>query len=291
MSTSRKSIALATFIGLTFIGTFTIQLWLISQGIRFDTDVVRYTPLGWLFLTMWMPALAALFSAKWIEGRSWSETKESLSLRMGSFGPYLLTFFLAPAAFAAIYGLTWAFGLSTPDWNMTALTQATGSEPITKDEVLQLMLPLSVFIGPLMHFPFALGEEIGWRGFLLPRLMPMGKPAAYIIVGILWGLWHAPVIWVGFNYPDNPVAGIAMMCLLTTAFGLFLNEMTLHYQSTYLAAFIHGAVNAQGFGIWMWLFPSTDPILGGGTGFSAVMIWVVLGALAGTVLARLRRSE
>ena len=285
--------SLLCFLAITFIGTFSVEFWLMSQGIRFDTEIIQYTPIGWLFLTMWMPGLGALFATRFIEKQTFAELKDSLLLRMGSFGPYLLMFLIAPLAFAAMYGLSWAFGLTTPDWAMTALTQATGSdEVITPESVFQLMLPLSIIIGPLIHFLFALGEEIGWRGYLLTRLMVLGKARAYIIVGILWGLWHAPIIWVGFNYPGTPMAGIGMMCVLTSAFGLFINEMTLHYRSTYLATFIHAAVNAQGFGIWMWLFPKTDPIWGGGTGFTAIVVWTLLGLMTMKVTGTLqKRSE
>ena len=55
-----------------------------------------------------------------------------------------------------------------------------------------------------------------------------------------------------------------MMCLaLHWPLALFLNEMTLHYRSSLLAGFIHGTANAQGYGIWMWLFPDAHPLLGG----------------------------
>lgn len=284
--------SILTFIVITFIGTFGVEFWLISQGVRFDTDVVQHTPLGWLLVTMWMPGIGALVAAKFVEGLSLSEIKESLMLRLGSIGPYFVMLLLAPVALAAMYGLSWLLGLTTPDWNMSALAQVTGSDdPITPDSVFKLMLPLSIVMGPLIHFVFALGEEIGWRGFLLTRLLPLGKAKAYTIVAILWGVWHAPIIYVGFNYPGNPVAGIAMMCLMTSAFGLFINEMTLHYRSTYLAAFIHAAVNAQGFGIWMWLFPETNPFIGGSTGLTGLAIWLTIGLLTTNILARLKKRE
>ncbi|MGH7919879.1 MAG: CPBP family intramembrane glutamic endopeptidase, partial [Candidatus Dormibacteraceae bacterium] len=41
---------------------------------------------------------------------------------------------------------------------------------------------------------FTLGEEFGWRGHLVPRLAPLGELWAALIVGVLWGLWHAPLI-------------------------------------------------------------------------------------------------
>lgn len=279
------------FIAITFIATFAIQLMLIRDGIRFDGDVARHTPLGWLLLTMWIPGLAGLFMTLVVERVPFRELKDALSLRIGSLGPYLLTILLAPTIFAAMYGLSWALGFTAPDFTFSALTEMVDSdEAVTPESILEMMLPLSIVVGPFIHFIFSLGEEIGWRGYLLPRLMNLGKLPAYLIVGMVWGLWHAPIIWVGFNYPSQPVAGIAMMCAMTSAFGLFLNEMTLHYRSTLLAAFIHAAINAQGFGIWIWLFPGVNPLLGGGTGVTGLIVWLIMGFGTMKVLSRLNNN-
>ncbi len=67
--------------------------------------------------------------------------------------------------------------------------------------------------------------------------------------------------------------------------------MTLHYRSSLLAAFVHGAVNAQGYGIWAWLFPGTDPLLGGGTGIIAAIVWLVTGTLTICTLSRFRSKN
>ncbi|WP_319467957.1 type II CAAX prenyl endopeptidase Rce1 family protein [uncultured Pseudodesulfovibrio sp.] len=280
------------FIAITFTATFGIEVWLIQNKISFGDVAIQSSPALWLLAIMWIPGLTALLVSLFMEKTGIRGLKNALSLRIGSLGPYFLTLFIAPAVYAAMYGLSWAFGLTEPDLSMAALTAAIGSdEPVTRETVFQVMLPLSIFLGPFINFVFGLGEELGWRGFLLPRLMPLGKIPAYLVLGILWGLWHAPLIWAGFNYPGHPVAGIAMMCVLSTAFGLFINEMTLHYRSSLLAAFIHGAVNAQGYGIWAWLFPGTAPLLGGGTGIIAAAIWLATGILTICILSRFRSKN
>ncbi len=136
----------------------------------------------------------------------------------------------------------------------------------------------SLFISPWFNSFIAFGEEWGWRGFLLPHLMPLGKWKAYSLLGVIWGLWHAPMIAIGFNYPGTPVLGILMMVLLTTALGIFVNEMTLHYQSAILAGWIHGVFNSQAYGIWrMLLFAGTNPVLGGITGLVGIAVISFLG--------------
>lgn len=275
-----------SFIGITFIATFAIEGWLIADGVRFSGDAMQTAPALWLMGIMWIPGATALLVTKLVEGNS---IKKSLSLRIGSLGPYLLTLILVPAAFAAMYGLSWLAGLTAPDTTLSGLTEATGSDtPITMDTVFTFLLPMSAVAGPLINFIFGLGEELGWRGFLLPRLMVLGKWRAYSLLAVLWGVWHAPLVWAEFNYPSHPLAGIGMMIVLCFALGLFLNEMTLHCESVLLAAFIHGAVNAQGFGIWPWLFPDTSPLLGGGTGVTGIIVWMVIGLTSLKLLERLK---
>lgn len=74
--------------------------------------------------------------------------------------------------------------------------------PYTLDSIIKIGIVgiiISPFIIPVAIF--ALGEEIGWRGYLLPILMKlMNKKRAILLNGILWGLAHAPLIYLGFNY-------------------------------------------------------------------------------------------
>lgn len=276
------------FIILTFGVTYCAEYALIGGGLRFDDIAGQSAPALWLIAIMWIPGLAGLLVTRFVEKKTLGELKDALLLRIGSVGPYFLTFILVPLIFCAIYLITWALGWCDFDLAMTTLTELTG-EKVSKNTLLEIILPLSIFVGPIINFLFGLGEEIGWRGFLLPRLMVLGKPGAYISLGLLWGLWHAPLINAGFNYPGYPVSGIAMMCALTFAFGFFLNELTLHYRSSLLAGFIHGAVNAQGYGIWAWVFPGADPMLGGATGAVAVAVWLGVSLMTIGILSWLRK--
>jgi hypothetical protein len=75
----------------------------------------------------------------------------------------------------------------------------------------------SLLAGPTAQAVFGLGEELGWRGFLPGELAPLGFWGASGLTGLVWGVWHAPVILFGPYYPGHPVAGVGMMtpfCLL-----------------------------------------------------------------------------
>ena len=78
----------------------------------------------------------------------------------------------------------------------------------------------------------ALGEEIGWHAWLYPRLRDrLGVTASLALTAIIWGLWHAPAILLGHNYPDNPQLGVLMFII--TCGG-----------SVWAAASAHAAINA-----------------------------------------------
>jgi membrane protease YdiL (CAAX protease family) len=75
-----------------------------------------------------------------------------------------------------------------------------------------------IIAGLTLNGLFAFGEEYGWRGYLWDRLANRGRLGSFVCVGSLWGLWHAPLILVvGYNYPDDRLAGIAMMTVFTIA--------------------------------------------------------------------------
>ena len=48
---------------------------------------------------------------------------------------------------------------------------------------------------------FTFGEEYGWRGYLLPRLLPLSEIRATLLVALIWGPWHVPLLLAGLNYP------------------------------------------------------------------------------------------
>ncbi len=280
-----------SFLLITFGITYLIEGILILSGFRvtlIPAVIGQYT----MLIAMWVPTLATYITTRFI-------TKEKLSSTLLSFGPsikpYLISALVIPLAFIITYLLTWALGLGKPDWQLTSffeLIAATGVDMSTAPApglILPLLFVISLVAAPFLNSIAAFGEEWGWRGYLLPRLMPLGKWKAYLIVGVVWGLWHAPLIAIGFNYPGMPVLGILLMVLLTTALGLYINEMTLHYQSAILAGWIHGIFNSQAYGIWrMLLFAGTIPLFGGITGLVGIAVIAVLGLVT---MQRIKRAE
>lgn len=111
----------------------------------------------------------------------------------------------------------------------------------------------------------AFGEEWGWRGYMMPKLLKiMSKPAAIVVGGIIWGLWHAPLTVAGHNFGTDyfgyPFTGILIMCINCILMNAFLTLVTEKTRSVYPAAFIHALNNNLNCGILFGLFGSETAI-------------------------------
>ena len=269
---------IVAFLAITFAITYGIEGAMLLAGFRISLAAPgagQYV----IAAVMWVPAVAAMLTLRFVT----REGPARLGFRFGPWKPYLTSALLIPLGFAVIYALTWLLRLGRPDWQLRdffALLSSAGAD-LSNAPSPRLILPIvflaSVLVAPFFNSLFGLGEEIGWRGFLLPRLLPLGKARAYLLLGLIWGLWHAPLILVGFNYPGHPFLGIVGMVGLTTTFGIFVNEMRLRHNSVLLAGWIHGVFNCQAYGIWRLLFPHADPLLGGFGGLVGIAVWFVLG--------------
>jgi hypothetical protein len=124
---------------------------------------------------------------------------------------------------------------------------------------------------------FALGEEIGWRGYLFELLSGSASLKNTIIIGACWGLWHASaILLVGHNYIYNRVLGIFLFTLLTIASTYPYLLVTKRSQSALPASSLHGGVNA----LWgVTMFTSRLPLDQGelllGLGVVGITSWAI----------------
>ena len=110
---------------------------------------------------------------------------------------------------------------------------------------LVVILGFVLVIGGSINTVFAFGEEFGWRGYLLWELAPLGFWKASLVIGAVWGIWHAPVILAGYNYPSFPVFGVLVMTLACIAFSPLYTYLVIRAESVLAAAFLHGVFNGS----------------------------------------------
>ena len=150
----------------------------------------------------------------------------------------------------------------------------------------------AILISPLLNAIPTFGEEFGWRGYLQPKLMPLGGRKAILLTGVIWGVWHWPVILMGYNYGTDyfgaPFLGPLAMVWFTLTLSVIFGWLTIKAQSVWPAVIAHGAVNGIAAISVIFVRGNPDPLLGpsplgliGGAGLTlaAVLIFLIPGAL------------
>jgi membrane protease YdiL (CAAX protease family) len=130
-----------------------------------------------------------------------------------------------------------------------------------------LFLIQGMIAGVTINAIAAFGEELGWRGFLLKEFKEMYFFKAAVIIGFIWGVWHAPLILMGYNYPQHPQIGVFMMtifCILITPLLLYV---TIKSKSVIAAAILHGTMNGT-YSISLMLTDGGNDLTIGLTGLS-----------------------
>lgn len=140
------------------------------------------------------------------------------------------------------------------------------------------LVPIAAVVGVLP----ALGEEIGWRGWLLPKLLPLGVVPAILLSGVIWGTWHAPVLLLGYNYPDAPGwLGVLSMVGMCTVVGAVFGWLRLRSGSVWPAALAHSAFNATAVSFLLFAMAgvpvdTTQATILGWSGWIVPLVVVVL---------------
>jgi len=142
-------------------------------------------------------------------------------------------------------------------------------------------LGVALVIGPILNAIPVFGEEWGWRGYLLPQLLSLGQWPALIISGVIWGLWHAPIILLGYNYPTNPALGVVMMTAFCVLVGIILGWTRLATGSVWPAVIGHGSINAFGGAIALFVREgaTVDTIWATALGITGWPLWVAVIAI------------
>lgn len=233
---------------------------------------------------MWAPGVSALVCRRWVE----KQPVSSLNLRrLGPKRAYLWAW-LVPIFLTVISGLlTWAFGVGRFDSQLPFIRQAMQQAPSVAGAppalVIGLQSLVGLSVGALFNTLFTLGEELGWRGYLLPGLLGLGQGRAILFSGAVWGIWHAPAIFQGRNYPGYPLPGAFMMVVFCVLMGSFLSWLYLWTRSPWTPALGHGSLNAIA-GLPLLFLADVNMLLGGT--LASLIGWIPLLAFVGWLVWR-----
>ena len=201
---------------------------------------------------MFVPTLGVLLAGGSLRGMGWNPQlrRNWKSFLIAWFAPIALT-----AVGTALYFLVFPSHFDLSGSNLTA---ALGEEALAQLEGQGLTYPLYVLISavggvtyaPLINTIVALGEELGWRGFLYPQLKArFGRKTGLLLSGVIWGAWHWPLIWlIGYEYGADyfgfPVVGMLLFCFITVGWGILHDRLYEKSGSIWVPALFHGAINA-----------------------------------------------
>lgn len=128
---------------------------------------------------------------------------------------------------------------------------------------LPLIILAQSLVGGLTINSFvAFGEEYFWRGFLLQQLEKVSWFKSSLIIGSIWGLWHAPLILQGHNYPQHPIAGVFMMILWCILLSYSMVYFVRKTKSVFTAALFHGLLNGTAGLPLIWTSNGNDLVVG-----------------------------
>lgn len=147
--------------------------------------------------------------------------------------------------------------------------------PIPPLAIFLLSLVQGVIAGFTFNLPFTFGEELGWRGLLLRETQKSGFVRSNLFIGVVWGLWHAPIIVQGHNYPGHPVAGIFMMTLFTTALSFPMAYCRFKSRSILGPSALHGMINPLGV-LTVFFVVGANPLFGFVAGVAGIAVILLL---------------
>lgn len=212
---------------------------------------------------------------------SGKESFERTGLSVGKFRYWITFGLLIVGIYAAMTGLNALFRLGQPVDILEMLAQTAGGQPSGLEMIPNwLLLAIvgfqAVILGPLLGLPIAFGEEYGWRGYLQGQLVRLGKVRGILLVGAIWGLWHAPIIAMGHNYPGYPVTGILLMTVYTIELAFIFGYAVLKSGSIWLAALLHALNNQVLAFLIAAVYRPDDPVFSFGTGIYGLIVLAVV---------------
>ncbi|BAO56229.1 CPBP family intramembrane glutamic endopeptidase [Nonlabens marinus] len=254
----------ASFIALTFIWSWT--LWIL--GLQHLEDGITAesidTFLIYFFAGVYGPSLSSIIITLLFDGFSntWKLCKK-LFMFKAAWWIYVLILVL-PLVFVAIGLLLyqWFFG-SVGDFKFAAVA------------FIPIVLWSGFYAGPL-------GEELGWRGFLLAEFQTQfSNLKSAIVIGIIWFCWHIPLFWAPFG---TLVSGkslhlfpILTYLVLLVGLSIIITWMVVHSRgSVWIAILFHLSINA---GLLLLFFPEIGPNFKTIHLLSTAGVWIFAGYL------------
>ncbi|MCH4532872.1 CPBP family intramembrane metalloprotease [Staphylococcus haemolyticus] len=265
--------SLLTYIILVFVLTYSIEgLVYLIGGLQAFSLIAS--------LTMLFPAITAIivWAIYYRDKKFW----KFFGLRLGKIKYWFIHPLMMLLALIIIYLVSYML-------NPNQFLNSTEQQDRMKDVFIflpdvplfiNLLIPiiLNLSIGILFSIIAYLGEELGWRAFMYPKLTNIGVTKGLILGGFIWGLWHLPLILMGHNYPNHPILGNIMMILMCIPFGIILFYSYIKSGNIFVPAIMHGILNQFSSTVTTFSIKESqfNPLLYGSTGLVGIVIFSLI---------------
>ncbi len=224
------------------------------------------------------PAIAAVIVRKWITREGFSDAGLHLNLHKWLY--YIVAWLLPFFVTAIILTLAAILRIGRPDFSLHQALRAfmlEGSSIHSLPSNIWLLLPFQLLITAVVTAPVLWGEEFGWRGYLQIRLLAQRPLIAALTTGLIWGIWHFPLILRGYDYPNHPILGLFVFPVSTILLSIIFGWLRLQTGSIWPSSLAHAATNVIGGSLTMLLF------MGGSNwilvSYLGLLSWIPLGSL------------
>jgi len=200
---------------------------------------------------------------------------------------FFVAWFLPPIIAFAVMGVSLLMpGVTfTPDMSGFINSLASSLNPQQMEQAREqlaampvhpiwLIVVLALISGTTVNAILGFGEELGWRGFLLKEFAFMGFWKSSALIGFIWGIWHAPLILLGLNYPQDPQLGVLMMIAWTILMAPFFSYIRIKSRSVIAASIFHGTINAVP-GLAIILISGGNDLTVGLTGLAGFIVFAL----------------
>ncbi|MEM0192783.1 MAG: CPBP family intramembrane glutamic endopeptidase [Candidatus Korarchaeum sp.] len=246
----------------------------------------------WGLARMYTPALGAVISLL-LAGES---VKQSMISYLNLGRKSMKYFFLSPLVVYSAVGFFFllAFFLSLVDLDSFLDLIVKSSGGIITKEFARTLLILNILssypIALTINSLFALGEEIGWRGYLFRLLGWEFNLRNVLTIGSIWGLWHSTAIaLMGHNYPVLRTSGVPLFMLFCITLSAPMLKLVRESESILPAVSLHGCLNALwGLTVYSTKMRGVENELYGGMGLLGISSLTISAIV---VTALLRRSS
>lgn len=265
------------FIGITFTISWFIAILFVALGGKWNTPIAMTVAVAYMFI----PMISAILVQKFIYKEP---LKEPLGISFKLNRWWLVAWLLPPLVAFATLGVSLFFPGVEYSPEMAGMFErfksALTPEQLKQMENMATAFPIhpiwiallqGLIAGITINAVAGFGEELGWRGLLQKELGYMGFWKSSVIIGIIWGIWHAPLILHGHNYPQHPLAGMLMMTIFTLLLSPIFSYVRLKAKSVIAAAIIHGSLNATG-GLSIMVIKGGNDLTVGVTGLAGFIV-------------------